>query len=293
MKQLSPESDRRGSSNDGKEVENERNGKPEECFSQFDSGTLRMETKESEVCPHKSLIDLPGKSLQSTSAPDENLKNKQKDFEKHRLQSGFVSEAENSAVESSLLGKSPQLNSTRVEHLTEEQSFDNSSHTASHYDGNSTCDTPSGINVSSVLETTSLLGGDDSCLGGPAHFDHSSPMRKDTSLFDSKPSPKEKQSSTFNSTRNSSFSEEDSGDDTRNSTREGDTSEADQTSSFQVTGESMLESSLNNTSQIEEPPVDSSVSNSHSVVSSQPDLQGTFSKFIIIDTYYGILAMHI
>ncbi|XP_041860013.1 bromodomain adjacent to zinc finger domain protein 2A isoform X2 [Melanotaenia boesemani] len=279
LTQSSSESDQRGLSKERKAVEIKRNGKPEESLSQLDPGTIgtsqmeATETKKSEVYSHKSLSDLPGKPLQSTSVPDKDLKNKQTDFEKSCMQSSMVSEAGDSSVESSPLGKSPQLNSTRVQHLTDEQSFDNSSHTSSHYDGNTTCDTPSRIDISSVLETTSVLG-DSLCLGDSSDFDHSFPMRKDTSQFDSKSHAKEEQSTTFNSTKNTSFSEDDSEDNVVDSTREEETSQAEKTSSCQMTEESMLASSLNNTSQTEDPPVDSSVSDSHLFVSSQPVVQG-------------------
>ncbi|CAG6021682.1 unnamed protein product [Menidia menidia] len=277
--QPSPEFDRHGSSDDDNETPGKTNGEEEEFPPHFDPGSNvtplveANETKKTGVSPKRSLADLPGQSPQSGGASYENLKNKRAEVEKRREQSDVGSEDGDSELEASLLGKSPQLNSTRVQHLAEEQSFDNSSHTASHYDGESTCDTPSGINVSSVLETTSLLDGDSSCLGDSTHFDHSLSMRENSSHFESQSSPNPEQS-TFNSnTRNSSFSEGDSGDDTRNSTREEETSEVDRTSSFQMTGESMLGSSLTNTSQIEEPPADSNLSNLPSSVCSEPAVQ--------------------
>lgn len=258
----------------------ERNGKPEEHLSRLDSGMIRKsqkveatETDKSEIC--KSLTDLPGKPSPTTVAPDQKPKNKQTASEKHHMQS---SEAEDSTVEQTPLRKSSHLHSTRLEHLTDEESFDNS-----HFDGNSTFDTPSRIDASSVFEKTSFLEGDSSCVDDSTHFDSSYHLRKDTSQFDSTSHEEEEPSAAFDTTKDSSYSVEDSRDDTLGSTNgEGDTSEAEETKdSCHITGESMLESSLNNTSQMEEPSVDSSdVSNSRSFQTSGH--QGTFLKFMTI-----------
>uniref|UniRef100_A0A8C4P0Q1 Bromodomain adjacent to zinc finger domain, 2A n=1 Tax=Dicentrarchus labrax TaxID=13489 RepID=A0A8C4P0Q1_DICLA len=264
LKQLSPKPEHHGHSEDRKALVNKRNGKPEEHYPQLDSGTRRtsqkveaIETNKSEICSPKSLSDLPGKPLQTTVAPDQKPENKETDSGKHHMQSSVSSESEDSMMEQTPLRKSSHLHSTRVEHLTDEESFDNSS----QFDGNSTFNTPSRIDVSSVLEKSSLVDDDSSCVDDSTHFDNSFHLRKDTSQFDM----------------------EDSRDDTLDSTREREMSEAEETKdSCQITGESGLESSLNNTSQMEEPSIDSSdVSNSF--VRSKSDSQGTFLKFMITE----------
>ncbi|KAG7221621.1 hypothetical protein INR49_017152 [Caranx melampygus] len=256
LKQSSPKPEHHGDSEERKAFSNERNGKPEEHLPQLDSGTIRTqkvevtESHKTEICSDKSFTDLPGKPLQTTTASDQ--KAKSMDFEKHHKQSlvSDTCETDDSMVEQTPLRKSPQLHSTRIDHLTDEESFDNSA-----------CDTPSRMEVSSVLEKTSLLTGDSSCMDDSTQFDS-------TSHAEGEPS--------FYTTRDSSFSVEDSRDDTMDSTREGETSEAEETkNSCQMTGESMLESSLNNTAEMEEPPADSNdVTNSQSFVQSQADQQG-------------------
>ncbi|KAF1390255.1 hypothetical protein PFLUV_G00056170 [Perca fluviatilis] len=282
LKQPSPRAEHYSHNEDRKTLANKRNGKPEEHLSQLDTGTIRTsqkvgatETNKSEICSPKSLTDLPGKPLQTTVTPDQKPKNKQTASEKHHMQSS-ICEAEDSLVEQTPLRKSSHLHSTRIEHLTDEEGFDNSSHAASHFDGNSTFNSPSRIDVSSVFEETSLLDGDSSFVDDSTHFDSSFHLRKDTSQFDSTSHADDEQSTAFDTTRDSSYFVEDSRDATLGSSREGETSEAEETKdSCQITGESMLESSLNNTSQMEEPSVHSSdSSNSHSFVSSHPGHQG-------------------
>lgn len=285
LKQSSPKPEHHGHSEDKKALANKRNGKPEEHLPQLDSGTRRTsekgkatETNKSEIHSPKSLSDLPGKPIQTTVAPDQKSKNKQ-----HHMQSDVSFEAEDSTEEQTPLRMSSHLHSTMVE-LNDEESFDDSS----QFDGNSTFDTPSRIDISSVLEKSSVVSGDSSCIDDSTHFDDSFHLRKPAPRFDSISHAEEEPSTAFDTTRDSSSSVEDSRDDTLDSTREVETSEAEETKdSCQITGstESMLESSLNNTSQMEEPSADSSdVSNLCSFVTSLPGCQGTFLKFMIIET---------
>ncbi|CAK6957513.1 bromodomain adjacent to zinc finger domain protein 2A isoform X2 [Scomber scombrus] len=257
-KQSSLKPEHHGHSEDRKKI-----GTPEEFLPQLDSGTIKKpqnvkatETQKSEIRTHKSFIDLPGKHAETTVAPD-----RKTEREKQHMQSSFsdIGEAEDSMMEQTPLRESPHLHSTRAEHLTDEERFDNSSCTASR------------IDASSFLEKTSLLDGDSSCVDDYDPFDSSFHLRKGTSQFDSTSKTEEEPSTAFDTTRDSCSSVDDSRDDTLDSTREGETSEAEETKdSCQITGESMLESSLNNTSQMEEPPVDSSdVSLSHSFVPSR------------------------
>ncbi|XP_073325774.1 bromodomain adjacent to zinc finger domain protein 2A isoform X2 [Pagrus major] len=256
LKQSSPKPEHHGHSEDRKA--NERNGKPEEHFPQLDSGTRRTsqkveatETSKSEIRTPEILSDLPYKPLQTTVAPDQSKsKNKQADSEKH--QSGVPCESEEQAP----LRKSSHLHSTGVEDLTDEESFDDSS----------LFDTPSRIKASSFMEKSSFADDESSRVDDSKHYDSSFHPRKDTSFAE------EETSTAFDTTKDSSFSVEDSRDDTLDSTREGETSEAEETKDgSQITGESMLESSLNNTSQVEDP---SDASDSRIYVPSQPSRQG-------------------
>ncbi|XP_059188916.1 bromodomain adjacent to zinc finger domain protein 2A isoform X2 [Centropristis striata] len=252
-------------SKDSKALANERNGKPEEHPPRLDSPTIRTsqkaeatETTKYVICPSESLTDLPGKPLQTTVAPDQKPKNKQTVSEQQHRQSSAC-ESEDSMVKQTPLKTSLHLHSTRVEDLTDEESFDNSSRTASHFEGSSTFDTPSRTNVSSVFEKSSILDGDSSCVDESTHYDSSFHLRKDTSQFDSTSHAEEEPSTAFDTTRDSSYSMEDSREDTLDSTKDEEVSEAEETKdSCQITGESLLESSLNNTSQMEEPSLDSS-----------------------------------
>lgn len=85
-------------------------------------------------------------------------------------------------------------------------------------------------------------------------------------------------STAYNTTRESSFSAQDSRDNTSASSNAWETSQE----SFQVGEESALESSLNNTSQMEETSIKScDVSMSHSFVSSQPSHQGREDQWVL------------
>uniref|UniRef100_UPI0037E93829 bromodomain adjacent to zinc finger domain protein 2A n=1 Tax=Semicossyphus pulcher TaxID=241346 RepID=UPI0037E93829 len=269
LKQLSPKPEHHGHSEDRKAFK--RNGKPDEHLSQLDSGMIKTsqkveaaETSKSEILSPKPLSDLPGKSLQTLLfAPDQKPKNKQTDPEKHHMKSDGACDSEE---EQTPLGKFSHLHSTRAG-PTDDESFDTSSR----------FDTPSRTDVSSVSEKSFLVQEDSSCLDDSAHFDNSFHSRKDTSQFDSTSHGEEEPSTAFDTTRDSSSAAEDSRDDTLDSTREGETSEAEESKdSCQIPEESMLESSFNNTSQMEEPSVDSSnVSDSRSFMSPQPGRHGT------------------
>nr|XP_046252327.1 bromodomain adjacent to zinc finger domain protein 2A [Scatophagus argus] len=278
LKHSSPKLEHHGHSEDGKLLANERNGKPEESLPQLDSGTKTTaqkveaaETNASEIHSLKSPNDLSDKPLQITVAPDQKSSNKQIDSEKHHVQSIVICESEDSMVEQTPVRKSSYLHNRREEHLRDEESFDSSS----QFDGHSTFDTPTKTDVSSVLEKPSLVDDDSSCVHDSIQFDNSCLQRKDTSRFDSSSYAEEEASDAFDTMRDSSSFVEDSRDDTLDS-MEGETSEGQETKdSYQVTGESMLESSLNGTSQVEEPSVDSSdVSNSLSFAPSQSGQKG-------------------
>lgn len=270
LKQLSPEPERHGHSEDWKVSANKRNGKAEEHFPQHESAARRTsqkveatETDQSETRPPRSLTDLPGKPFQTAVSPNQKPKNKQADSEKHLMQSGGVSESEDSMAEQTAPRKSSHLHSTRVD----ERSFDDSS----QFDGSSAFDTPSRINVSSVLEKSSLVDDgdeaddDSSRVDDSTRFDSSYTRRMDTSQFDSPSRTEEETSAALDTTRDSSSSADHSRGDALDSTR---ASEAEETKdSCQVAGDSTLESSLDDTSQMEEEP---SV-NSSDVSNSRPE----------------------
>uniref|UniRef100_I3KK72 Bromodomain adjacent to zinc finger domain, 2A n=1 Tax=Oreochromis niloticus TaxID=8128 RepID=I3KK72_ORENI len=238
LKQSPSKSEHHGHCEDRKALADKGNENAEEHLPLLDSGLVRMshleatESHKSESQPPKSLSELPGKTLQTTLTPDQKPKNGQTDSENHHMPSdGWA--AEDCTIDQVPLRKSPHLSRT---------SFANSSHPAPQYDGNSTCNTPSGISVHSTLEKTSLLGGDSSCIEDSTHFDNSFHMRKGNSQFDNTSCAEEEPSSIFDNSVDSSFSVEDSRDNTLDSTREGETSEAEETrNSCEITGESVLD----------------------------------------------------
>ncbi|KAF0035796.1 hypothetical protein F2P81_011108 [Scophthalmus maximus] len=241
LEQPSPRPQHRGhGGKDGKVFSSRRNVKPEERLPHPDSSTRTLQTETS-----KSLADLP---LPTTAAFDQTAKNRQKDLEK-------------STVEQSPPALSPPHRSTRVQHLAQD-SFDSSSLAASQFDGESSCDTPSRMEVSSVFEKSSLLD-DDAGSGSDddsAQFDDSFGPSKDASQFDSSSQAEEEPSTMFDATGDGSFfSADDSRDDDALDATGGGTSEAEETeSSCQITGGSALESSLNSTAPMDEPSADSS-----------------------------------
>uniref|UniRef100_A0A8D3C8V6 Bromodomain adjacent to zinc finger domain, 2A n=1 Tax=Scophthalmus maximus TaxID=52904 RepID=A0A8D3C8V6_SCOMX len=224
LEQPSPRPQHRGhGGKDGKVFSSRRNVKPEERLPHPDSSTRTLQTETS-----KSLADLP---LPTTAAFDQTAKNRQKDLEK-------------STVEQSPPALSPPHRSTRVQHLAQD-SFDSSSLAASQFDGESSCDTPSRMEVSSVFEKSSLLD-DDAGSGSDddsAQFDDSFGPSKDASQFDSSSQAEEEPSTMFDATGDGSFfSADDSRDDDALDATGGGTSEAEETeSSCQITGGSALE----------------------------------------------------
>ncbi|XP_041654554.1 bromodomain adjacent to zinc finger domain protein 2A isoform X2 [Cheilinus undulatus] len=233
------------------------NGKPEEHLPQLDSARMLQkveaaENKKCEILTPKSLPDLPEKPMQTiVFEPDQKP---MKETEKHHMKSVDDCEAK---VEQTP-HKSPHLHVTREE--TDEESF-----TSSQFD------TSSEVHVSSVLEKTSHE--DESlCMDDSSHFDNSVFSKNDTSQFESTEEP----STALDTTQDSCSSADNSRDDMLDSTRERETSEAEETKdSCQLPGDSMLESSLDDSSQVGEPSVDcSDVSNSGTFVSAQPGHQG-------------------
>ncbi|XP_034550685.1 bromodomain adjacent to zinc finger domain protein 2A isoform X2 [Notolabrus celidotus] len=250
-----PKPEQHGHSDDKKEVR--RNGKAEEH--QLDSGIMRTtqkvetaETTKSEILAPKSPPGLPDEPSQTTVfAPVQKNKNEKTESEQRLMKSVVTCDA---AEEKTPLVKPSHPRLTRLD-STEEESFEFSSQ----------FDTPSRLHEED----------DSSCIDDSAHFDSSFHSRKDTSQFDSTSHVDEEPSTALDTTRDSSSSADDSRDDTLDSTREGETSEAEGTKDgSQIPGDSTMESSFNNSSQMEEPSVDcDNVSNLDSFASSQPGQQ--------------------
>ncbi|KAM3871785.1 bromodomain adjacent to zinc finger domain protein 2A [Diretmus argenteus] len=196
------------------------------------------------------------KPLKTTVSADQKANSNPTDAKKpHKQGNSYdTSEAEDSLMEQTPLKEPSPLHSTGVEDtsLTEEETFDDLSYNASQFDGNSTHDSTSRVDVSSGKEDTSRMDGDSSCVNESTHFDNTSHMGEDTSQFDCTSHTEGEPSNVCDTTRDSSSSVEDSMDDMLNATQATETSQAEETmDSCRSTGESMLESSQNNTSQME------------------------------------------
>lgn len=161
-----------------------------------------------------------------------------------------------------------------VEHSTNNESFDISS----QYEGYpSFASSSSRIDVSSVLESSSLLHEGSSGPDQPTDSENSFHVRRPTPQHDRTAHTEEGASADMDTTKESSiFSLEASRNDTLDSTKEGDTEERQSTlDSLESTGGSVLDSSLNNFSQIHDSSTAShDVSRSHSFVSPQPSHKG-------------------
>lgn len=265
---------------DSKMLAHKRNGKPDEHLSQHDSDARRVSQEVEATEIHKSKDHLPksfsDKPLQTPVAFDQNPNHKQTDSEKHHMQSSVTCGSDDSMT--------PVRKSSHVHrvHLTDEESSNNSSQFGEY----STFTTPSRIDASSVLERSSLLDDDSSCVDDSTRFGNSFHLREHPSQVDSTSHTEEEASTAFDTTRDDISSMEVSRVDTLDFTREGEMSDVEETKdSCQITGDSMLESSLNNTSQMEESSVNlSGMSTSRSFVPSQPSCTGTILKLMIMET---------
>ncbi|CAJ1084829.1 bromodomain adjacent to zinc finger domain protein 2A isoform X1 [Xyrichtys novacula] len=268
----SPKQEHHGHSDYTKEVK--RNGKPGGHLSQFDSGIVKTaqeaeaaETTKSETLTPQPLSNPPGKPSQTTiPSPAQKPENEKTESEKHRMKSTVTCADEE---EQTPFRKSSHPH-RRVE-TTEEESFEYSSE----------FDTPSRLHVSSLLEESSRVEDDSSCKDDSSRFDSSFFTQKKASRIDSSRRGEEEPSTAFDTTKDSSSSADDYRDDTLDSTKGEEVSEAEETEdSSQIPEDSVLESSVNSSSQMEEPSVDcGDVSNSHSFVSSQPSQQGAQAEW--------------
>lgn len=184
--------------------------------------------------PEEHLHRIASDTTHKLATSDQKSRNEATDFQRHHMQTSAICQAEEHQVEQNQMTKASSA-SQHQSHCADKEALDNSLLST-------TRETPSGMEASSVMKKTLGL---DSVDDGDSSV----------SYADEEPS-----------TIDSSFR-----DDTMDSTRE--TSEAEETkNSRPVTGESMLESSLNNTSQMEEP----SESNSQALLQPRPGYQGTF-----------------
>lgn len=187
------------------------------------------------------------------------------DTEKQQTQSGVPPESDGTPV------RKPS-HFHRVDHSTDDDSFNSSS----QYEGYSSFTTHSRMDVSSVLEHSSLLDDGGSRADDSVDSDIGFPARKD----DGNSRPEEGASTDMDTTRESLCSPETSRNDTLESTMEGEASETPRTlDSLESTGVSILDSYLNDSSQIQDSSVASDdVSRSLTFASPQPSHKGKNRK---------------
>lgn len=272
---LSPKSEHHGYTEDSKILANKRNRKPEEHLTRLDLDSRTSQTVEAtEADQSKSQPDKP---LQASVAFDHSPSKKWADSEKH-----LMCRPEDSISDQKPARKSSHLHKVEDSADEERMTFNDSSQFGDY----SSLTTLSRIDDSSVLEKSSLVEDESSRADESTRFDNGFHLRKNSSRVDSTSHTGDEATTAFDTTRDSISSVECSRDETLDSTREGETSEAEETKdSCQTTSDSLLESSLNNTSQMEEPSVDSSdVSKSRSFVPSQPSCTGTVLQLMIMQT---------
>lgn len=177
-------------------------------------------------------------------------------------------------IQAESVRKSPHFH--RVEHSTDDESFNSSS----QYEGYSSFATPSRIGVSSFLENSSLMHDGSSCADKSTDSANSFLGTRQTSPHDRSSHTEAGASTDMDTTRGSVCSLEASRSNTLDSTKEGGMSETQRTvDSLDSTGRSTLESSLNNSSQVQDSSVASADdSRSHSFVSPQQSQKGKKSN---------------
>lgn len=191
-------------------------------------------------------------------------------FEQIRAESGVSPASQYPGLDHTPTRRSPPFH--RVEHSTDDESFNSSS----QYEGYSSFATPSRIDVSSILENSSLIHDGSSCADKSTDSDDSFLGTRQTSPHDRTSHTEAGASTDMDATRGSVCSLEASRSNTLDSTKEGGMSETQRTvDSWDSTGRSILESSLNYSSQVQDSSVAShEVSRSHSFVSPQQSQKG-------------------
>lgn len=191
-------------------------------------------------------------------------------FEQMQAESGVSPASQYPVLDHTPVRKSPHFH--RVEHSTDDESFNSSS----QYEGYSSFATPSRMDVSSILENSSLMRDGSSCTDKCTDSDSSFLGTRQASPHDRSSHTEAGASTDMDTTRGSVCSLEASRSNTLDSTKEGGMSETQRTvDSLDSTGRSILESSLNNSSQVQDSSVASAdVSRSHPFVSPQQSQKG-------------------
>lgn len=189
-------------------------------------------------------------------------------FGQIRAESGIPPESGYPVLDRAPIRKSSHFHG--VEHSTDDE------FNSSQYEGYSSFATPSRIDVSSILENSSLMHDGSLRADDSADSDNSFLAKRQMPQLDRTSHPEADTSTDMDTTGEGVCSLEASRNDTLDSTKEGEVSETQRTlDSLESTGGSILESSLNNPSQIQDSSVASDdVSRSHSFVSPQQSHKG-------------------
>lgn len=233
------------------------------------SGALQS-SKAEQSCPN-SVLPQPLR-ISSPEQEPQKVSRASVSFDELHAESGISPESEYPLLDHTPAGKSSHFH--RVEHSTDDESFNNSS----QYEGYSSFATPSRIDVSSMLESSSLMHDGSSCADKSTDSDTGFLGREQTSPRDRSSHTEAGASTDMDTTRGSVGSLEASRNNTLDSTKDGDISETRRTrDSLESTGRSILDSSLNDSSQIQDSSVASDdVSRSHSFVSPPQSHKGKF-----------------
>ncbi|XP_029689730.1 bromodomain adjacent to zinc finger domain protein 2A isoform X2 [Takifugu rubripes] len=229
------------------------------------SGALQSSNAE-QSCPNSAVPQ----ALRISSPEQEPHKVSQTSvsFEQIQAESGVSPASQYPGLDHTPVRRSPHFH--RVEHSTDDESFNNSS----QYEGYSSFATPSRIDVSSILENSSLMHDGSSCADKSTDSDTSFLGTRQTSLHDRTSRTEAGDSTDMDTTRGSVCSSEASRSNLLDSTKEGGMSETQRTVDSWDSGTSILESSLNS-SQVQDSSVASAdVSRSHSFVSPQQSQKG-------------------
>lgn len=222
------------------------------------------------VLPQASKVSSPEQEPRQVSQASVPFEQTQAGVEKQQRKSGVPSESEFSELDHTPIRKSPHVHA--VEHSADDESLNSSS----QYEGYPSFASSSRIDVSSVLENSSLLHGSSSGPDQPTDSESSFHGRRQTPQRDRTSHTEEGASADMDTTRESIFSLEASRNDTLDSTEDGDAAETQRTlDSLESTGGSLLDSSLINFSEIHNSSAASDdVSRSHSFLSPQPSHKG-------------------
>lgn len=207
----------------------------------------------------RPLSELPVHRFRTPVPLDGTSERNPSDSEKRHVQSGVVCGSDDSTLDHTPLRR--PLHQHTAGSATEARSWNDSSQFSEH----SALTTPSRTDVSSGFEQSSLADDRSSFAEASSDFDSSVAPSQDPSRFDSTAFAEESTRSAFETTGGSVSFADDSRDDTVNSARREETTESEELDdSSLMRDESVLETSLNDTSRMDEPSVDlSDLSQSH------------------------------